>query len=119
MTPFGATLRRLREDLGLSQTELASRLSLHSRVISAIETGRRQPPPAEVLVRWAQLAGFTDLELQQLDEAAKDSAYLIRLPKTASPRALKLAHRVMRALAGLQQGQISAIHRVLEEGEER
>ena len=117
MTPFGATLRRLREDLGLSQTELADLLGLHSRNISAVETGRRQPPPADVLKHWAQLVGFTNLELEQLEEAAKDSPYVIRLPKTASPRALKLAHRVVRALNDLQQGQISAIHRVLEQGE--
>jgi len=116
MTPFGATLRYMREERGLSQTKFANIIHLHARVLSAIETGRRQPPAPEVIRQWAQLIGLSDVELKRLEEAAQDSPYVIRLPKTTSPRALVLAHRVVRALEYLQQDQFSAIQQVLEQG---
>lgn len=116
MTPFGASLRAMRVERGLSQTKFAEIIDIHPRVLSAVETGRRQPPSSQVIGRWAELAGLTSLELSRLEEAAQDSPYVIRLPKTASPRALRLVHRVVRAVESLKQEQLQAIQTVLEQG---
>jgi HTH-type transcriptional regulator, competence development regulator len=113
MTPFGLTLRSIRQEIGLSQSRLASIIQLHPRILSAIETGRRQPPPEEIIRQWGNSVGFSEAEIIRLQTAAEDSSYLIRIPKTASPRALTLAHNVLRALESLRQDQFSAIQQIL------
>ena len=106
----------MRIERGLTQIAFAKIIDVHPRVLSAIETGRRQPPFPQVISRWAELAGLTGVELSRLEEAAQDSPYIIRLPKTASPRALRLVHRVVRVVESLKQDQLQAIHRLLEQG---
>jgi transcriptional regulator with XRE-family HTH domain len=43
-TPFGATLRRLRERSGSTQEQLAERAGLSAKAISSLERGERQRP---------------------------------------------------------------------------
>jgi transcriptional regulator with XRE-family HTH domain len=55
---LASKLRRIRLDLGLSQTEMASRLGVADRIpredISTFERGKREPP-LPVLLRYARL----------------------------------------------------------------
>lgn len=53
-------LARLRKDLGLSQSELASRLDVRQSFLSAIENGR-SPLPADKRARLRELFPETDL----------------------------------------------------------
>jgi len=40
---FGARLRAIREEEGLTQAELAARAGMHKQIISELERGTRQP----------------------------------------------------------------------------
>jgi len=52
-------LRRVRDRLGLSQTEIAKKLGVKDRaIISQFENGKRQPP-LPVLLKYARLARVT------------------------------------------------------------
>jgi transcriptional regulator with XRE-family HTH domain len=52
-------LAQIRNDLGLSQTEIASRLGVHNRAsISGYERGEREPP-LPTLLAYARLAGVS------------------------------------------------------------
>jgi transcriptional regulator with XRE-family HTH domain len=52
-------LAQIRNDLGLSQTEIASRLGVDNRAsISGYERGEREPP-LPVLLAYARLAGVS------------------------------------------------------------
>ena len=44
MTPFGARIRTLREEKGVSQKEMAEALGLSAAYLSALEHGRRGAP---------------------------------------------------------------------------
>jgi transcriptional regulator with XRE-family HTH domain len=59
---LGEKLRRIRDALGLSQTEMLKRLGFEDDIwytqISAYELGRREPPLV-VLLEYARLAGVS------------------------------------------------------------
>ena len=59
---LGGKLRRIRDVLGLSQTEMLKRLGFEDEIwytqISAYELGRREPPLV-VLLEYARLAGVS------------------------------------------------------------
>ena len=59
---LGEKLRRIRDALGLSQTEMLRRLGYEEEIwytqVSAYELGRREPPLV-VLLEYARLAGVS------------------------------------------------------------
>ena len=114
MTPFGALLRYFREDRGISQHEMGRRLAEDSKLVSAIETGRRRPPKGEKLRRIRDVLLLSEAEFNQLSEAAEHSGYTLKIPREISPRRLQLAHRLVNSLGGLQQDQLTAIQAILE-----
>jgi len=65
MTPFGARLRRLREERGLTLTRMAADLGLSAAYLSALEHGKRaRPTPG--LVR--QICGYLGIIWDDADE---------------------------------------------------
>ena len=65
MTPFGARLRRLREERGLTLTRMAADLGLSAAYLSALEHGKRaRPTPG--LVR--QICGYLSIIWDDADE---------------------------------------------------
>lgn len=59
---FGESLRRRREQRGLSQSELAARVELSRRRIGAIEAGEANPS----LITLLSLAAALEIELAEL-----------------------------------------------------
>jgi len=65
MTPFGARLRALREERGLTLTRMAADLGLSAAYVSALEHGKRaRPTPG--LVR--QICGYLGIIWDEADE---------------------------------------------------
>ena len=64
-TPFGRELKRLREELGLTQTQLAERIGRESSNISAYERGQ-QRPGVNTLPALAGALGVSRERLEQL-----------------------------------------------------
>lgn len=54
MVNFGETLKTLRTNLGMTQTELAKRLGITKSVVSYYELQERTPSP-DVLIRLAEI----------------------------------------------------------------
>lgn len=57
MASFGSTLRQLRQKAGMSQRELASRVSLDFSYISKVENDRLPPPAADTIIAIARALG--------------------------------------------------------------
>lgn len=81
---LGEKLRRIRDALGLSQTEMLKRLGYEEEIwytqVSAYELGRREPPLV-VLLEYARLAGVST------DSLIDDSQDLpAKLPAKRKPR---------------------------------
>ena len=62
ISTFGARIRSLRRDMGLSQEELAHRAGIHVTYLSGIERGRRNP----ALKNIRAIAGALDIRVVEL-----------------------------------------------------
>ncbi|GAU70812.1 putative transcriptional regulator [Streptomyces sp. NBRC 110611] len=76
---FGKLLRRLRDERGFTQEELAERMGCSDTHISAVETGRRPPTPR--FARSADRALGTGDQLQRQCRAVRNSAILEGFPE--------------------------------------
>ncbi|HEV7165174.1 MAG TPA: helix-turn-helix transcriptional regulator [Gammaproteobacteria bacterium] len=114
MSPFGALLRYYRELSGLSQEEIAHQLSLDSKTISAIETGRRKPPPGDQLRKLSAALKLTPDESQELVEVADNSNYVLRIPRDVSPRTVQALNKLVKSSYSLECEQVAAIEAMLE-----
>lgn len=65
-TTFGARLRSLRQQAGLSQRDLAQRADLDFSYISKIENGRLPPPAADTIVLLCSILGVAAEDLLAL-----------------------------------------------------
>ena len=76
MTPFGDRIRRLREDRGVSQKDMAAALGVSPAYLSALEHGRRGRPS------WAmvqKIIGYFNVIWDDAEE-------LLRLADASDPR---------------------------------
>lgn len=64
----GAALRKLREDLGLSQRELARRSGVRQENITRIETGQIASPTLETAVLLGRVYGLSADQIAELYE---------------------------------------------------
>lgn len=58
-TKFGYRLRTLRQDLGLTQAELAKKTRIAQETISRLESGRHKQPDMETVLTIAQVLGVS------------------------------------------------------------
>jgi transcriptional regulator with XRE-family HTH domain len=93
MTPFGVRLRELRDQRGVSQTQMAADLGLSAAYLSALEHGRR-PRPTPGLVR--QICAYFGLiwdDADALAALAQRSRPKVTIDTGGlSPRATELAN---------------------------
>jgi transcriptional regulator with XRE-family HTH domain len=76
MTPFGAKLRQLREQRGLSQAQMAKNIGVSSAYLSALEHGKRGRPS------WHLVQSV----IAQLGIIWDDAEELIRLSRISHPK---------------------------------
>lgn len=110
MTPFGARIRSLRDERGITLKQMAEDLGISAAYLSAMEHGKR-PRPRPNLVR--QICGYFNViwddadELQALAERWR--------PKVAidtgglSPKATELANLLARHIADLSEERLEAM----------
>jgi len=79
-TALGAAVKARREELGLTQEQLANDTDLHQRWISNVETGKRNPSYASL----RRLAAGLDLTASKL--IARAERIEAAKPKTATRR---------------------------------
>lgn len=105
---LGEMLRRQRQDLAMSQADIAERIGVSPQQVQKYEAGRNQPS----LMRAAMLRRATGVSLDELvddalgdpaepPEQATDVMYLLRDLRRMSPRQVALLRRIARAITDL------------------
>ena len=115
MTPFGARLRALRADRGLTLKQLAEALQVSAAYLSALEHGNRGAPSAGLVHQVNEHFGL-------IWDAADEMAQLARLSnprvtvKTAglTPQQTALANRLAQTIHRLPPEAIAQLHAVLD-----
>jgi transcriptional regulator with XRE-family HTH domain len=110
MTPFGAKLRRLRREKGVSQKEMAASIGVSAAYLSAMEHGHRGVP------NWAmvqKIIGYFNViwddaeELQRLAEASHPRAVIDT--SGLSPKATELANLLSENIGRLDDADIDRL----------
>lgn len=116
MTPFGAKLRELRAQRGVSLKDMAEALHLSSAYLSALEHGNRgKPSPGLVM----QMLGYLNViwdEAEELKALAELSHPKVTLDTSGlTPQATELANRLGRAIRSLPEDRLERLLAVLTE----
>ncbi|MFC7395918.1 helix-turn-helix domain-containing protein [Chelatococcus sp. GCM10030263] len=120
MTPFGARMRALRRERGMTLKDMAEALGVSSAYLSALEHGRRGRPT------WAMMQAI----LQHFNIIWDDADELLRLADLSHPRvvidtsglppeATFLANRLARAIDSLREDDLARLLAILDEVEAR
>ncbi len=115
MTPFGARLRALREDRGLTLTRMAADLGLSAAYLSALEHGKRaRPTPG--LVR--QICGYLGIiwdDADELQALAKRSRPKVTLDTGGlSPLATELANLLADRVGDLDEPTLARLLEIVK-----
>lgn len=79
---FGETLRRLREDAGMTQEDVANRLGISGQAVGAWENGRARPRLSK-LNELARLLGVDASDLVDMWEGIRGTSVMVPLVATA------------------------------------
>jgi transcriptional regulator with XRE-family HTH domain len=115
MTPFGARLRALRAERGMTQSECAQRLQISAAYLSALEHGKRGAPSPGLVHQVCDVFGL-------IWDQAEDLAMLARLshPRVVvdtaglTPEQTALANRLSLTIRRLPPETIAALHGILD-----
>ena len=117
MTPFGARLRALRRERGVSQKQMAEAIGVSAAYLSALEHGRRGVPSWPMVQK---VIGFFNViwddaeELQQLAELSDPKVVVDT--SGLSPDATRLANLLASRIDQLDDETIGSMIRVLKSG---
>lgn len=115
MTPFGARLRQLRLERGVTQKQMATAIGVSPAYLSALEHGRRGAPS------WAlvqKIVGYFNViwdeaeELQRL--AALSHPRIVIDTAGLSPKATAFANRLAADIAGLDDEVLTDLVQLLD-----
>jgi transcriptional regulator with XRE-family HTH domain len=115
MTPFGARLRSLRAELGITQADLASRLQVSAAYLSALEHGRRGAPSTGLVHQiCAELGLIWDASDELLALARLSNPRVMVNTAGLSPGQTALANRLAQGIATLTPSVVADLHAVLD-----
>jgi transcriptional regulator with XRE-family HTH domain len=115
MTPFGARLRHLRDERGLTLTRMAADLGLSAAYLSALEHGKRaRPTPG--LVR--QICGYLGIiwdDADELQALAKRSRPKVTVDTAGlSPLATELANLLADRIGALDEATLAQLLQIVK-----
>jgi transcriptional regulator with XRE-family HTH domain len=115
MTPFGARLRALRADRGITLKDLASALQVSAAYLSALEHGKRGSPGSGLVHQVNEYFGLIWDEADDLARLARLSNPRVTVNTAGlTPEQTALANRVALAIHRLPPETIAALHAVLD-----
>jgi transcriptional regulator with XRE-family HTH domain len=104
MTPFGAKLRDLRAERGISQKDMAKSIGVSAAYLSALEHGRRGQPTWDKLQRIIQYFNIIWDEAEELQRLAMISQPRVIIDTGGlSPAATKLANLLAARISELDE----------------
>lgn len=115
MTPFGARLRRLRAERGVTLKQLAAALQVSSAYLSALEHGRRGAPSPGLVHQVCEFFGLIWDEAEDLARLARLSHPRVTVVTTGlTPEQTALANRLSQAIHRLPPETVAAMHALLD-----
>ncbi len=115
MTPFGARLRALRAERGMTQREMATALQVTPAYLSALEHGQRGAPRAGRVPQVGELLGLIWGEAEELAALARLSHPRIAVDTAGlTPEQTALANRLAQEIRRLSPETVARLHAVLD-----
>jgi len=118
MTPFGARLRGLRADRGITLRTLATRLQVSAAYLSALEHGKRGAPSAGLVHQVCDVFGLIWDEAEEMARLARLSHPRVVVDTAGlTPDQTALANRLAHDIRRLPPETVTALHALLDETE--
>ncbi len=114
MSPFSVTFHKLRVSRGICQHELGEELQVTQRYLSSLETGSKNPPSEASLLKIAAALQLTDVEKQELIDAARASTRKYLLSTDAPIELYWMMQKLWRAKDHLRGSDIEFISQAIE-----
>jgi len=115
MTPFGARLRELRAQRGVTLKDLAAALQVSAAYLSALEHGRRGQPSAGLVHQVNEFFGLIWDDAEEVARLARQSHPKVTLDTGGlSPEATALANQLARDIRRLSADSVAAIAAILD-----
>ena len=115
MTPFGARLRALRAERGVTLTELAAELRVSPAYLSALEHGRRGAPSPGLVHQVNEFFGLIWDDAEELSRLARLSNPRVKVRTGGlTPEQTALANRLAQTLHRLSPETVAALHAILD-----
>jgi transcriptional regulator with XRE-family HTH domain len=115
MTPFGARLRSLRAERGITLKRLAEALQVSPAYLSALEHGKRGAPSAGLVHQVNEFFGLIWDEADELSRLARLSNPRVTVNTAGlTPEQTALANRLAQAIHRLTPEAVAALHAVLD-----
>lgn len=115
MTPFGARLRELRTQRGVTLKDLAAALQVSAAYLSALEHGRRGRPSAGLVHQVNEFFGLIWDDAEELNRLARESHPRAVLDTAGlAPEVTELANRLAREIRHVTPDAAARIAAVLD-----
>jgi transcriptional regulator with XRE-family HTH domain len=115
MTPFGARVRALRSDRGVTLKHLAEALQVSAAYLSALEHGKRGSPSAGLVHQVNEFFGLIWDEADDLSRLARLSNPRVTVNTAGlTPEQTALANRLAQVIHRLSPESVAALHAVLD-----
>jgi transcriptional regulator with XRE-family HTH domain len=115
VTPFGARLRALRADRGVTLKHLAEALQVSAAYLSALEHGKRGSPSAGLVHQVNEYFGLIWDEAEELSQLARLSNPRVTVNTAGlTPEQTALANRLAQVIHRLSPETVAALHAVLD-----
>ena len=110
VTPFGARLRQIRDERGMSLTDMARAVGVSPAYLSALEHGRRGRPSWWLIQRITQHLNIIWDEADELERLADLSHPRIVIDTEGlSPKATELANRLAECIGSLDEERLDQL----------
>jgi transcriptional regulator with XRE-family HTH domain len=115
MTPFGARLRALRAERGVTLARLAKELQVSAAYLSALEHGRRGAPSPGLVHQVNEFFGLIWDDAEELARLARLSHPKVVVNTAGlSPEQTALANRLAQSIGRLTPETVAAMHALLD-----
>jgi transcriptional regulator with XRE-family HTH domain len=115
MTPFGARLRALRAERGMTLKALASRLEVSAAYLSALEHGKRGAPGSGLVHQVCDVFGLIWDQAEELAQLARLSHPRVVVDTAGmTPEQTALANRIAHSIRRLTPETIASLHALLD-----
>ena len=115
MTPFGARVRALRAERGMTLRRLAGELQVSAAYLSALEHGRRGTPSAGLVHQVNEVFGLIWDDAEELAHLARLSRPRVVVDTAGlTPGQTALANRLAQSLRRLGPETVAGLHAILD-----